>query len=117
MRSMRIRVSEPQIDVFEPLLLCCSLTVRPDGRLGIGPVSVARDEVLPSCDAARLKVVHEIPQRGPQDVMGEAWKPRDVNAECHVLFEREIPWHLAFHKRECSINHYPGPLDFVDRVR
>src|SRR5207245_4580125 len=76
-----------RIELFEPLLQGRSLAIRPNRRLGIGPRAPAGDEVLPRCDPPRLKIVHEIPQRGPQHMMREAREPRDIDAERPVPFQ------------------------------
>src|ERR1700722_9597593 len=70
MRSIRISVA-PEVKLFELLLHRRPLAVITNRGLGIGAVAPRRLKVVPGGDAARLKVVHEIPQRRPEHVMCE----------------------------------------------
>jgi hypothetical protein len=74
-------------------------------------------KILPRGDAARLEVVHEIPERGPQHVMREARKPGDVDAELQMLVQRKVAWQLSLHERERTFYSRTRGLDFLNRVR
>src|SRR5450631_1099276 len=69
-----------EVEIFKLLLHGCPFAILTDGRFRVGFVAPALKEVFPGGSAARLKIVHEIPQRRPKDVMGKARKPGDVYA-------------------------------------
>src|SRR4249919_1770650 len=95
-RSIRMLVSTG-IQLFEFLLHGGAFAVLADGGLGVWLVAMLCLEIVPGSDAARLEIIHEIPERRPQHVVGEAREPSDVDAQLQVLVERKVARQLALH--------------------
>src|SRR5271169_1933586 len=79
-----------KIAFFELALLLETLFIR--SRLGarVRAILARLFEFLPRGDAVGLKLLHEIPQSGPNHLMGEARIPRNRHAQRQVLVEAEI---------------------------
>src|SRR5262249_1008523 len=115
-RSMRMSVAA-EVALLQRLLPVAAFAVRADAGLGIRSVLPLLLEVLPRRDAALLEVGHEIPQRRPQHMVGEAGEPGDVHAQLPVLVEREIARQLALHERERPFDRRTRLPDLVHRMR
>jgi hypothetical protein len=66
--------------------------------MGIGPALPTGLKGVPRGQAARLKVLPEVPQRCVHDLMGERGIPRDVYPQGLMLVEAQILGELAPHE-------------------
>src|ERR1700746_1173383 len=79
-----------KIALFELALLFETLFVRSGVRARVGAVPARLLELLPGSDALLLKLLHEIPHRCPNYLMGKPGIPGDRDAERQMLVEPEI---------------------------
>ena len=86
-------------------------------RVRIGSALPTGLKGLPRGQAARLKGLHEVPQRCVHDFMRERGIPGDVHAEGLVLVEAQIPGELAPHEREGASDAGARLLNFLHRMR
>ena len=56
---------DAEIELFQRLLFCGAFAVDADARIGIGLLLALLLEILPRGNAARLEILHKIPQRRP----------------------------------------------------
>src|SRR6516162_7121329 len=97
--------------LFETLLIGSRLGAR------VGAILARPLEFLPGSDAVRLKLLHEIPQRRPNHLMGEARIPSDRDAEGEMLVEAELARQAALHERKRALDDRPSAPDLVLRMR
>src|SRR5271167_529718 len=106
-----------KIALFELALFLETFFLR--SRLGTrrGAILMHPFEFLPCGDALRLKLLHEIPQRRPNHLMGEARIPGDRHAKGEMLVEPEIVRQPPLHERERAGDDGAGTPDLVLRMR
>jgi len=98
-----------------PLLRAAFAIIRHFG-LKVGPISAAFDKGIPRLHAFGLEGRHEVPKRGPGNVVGETRIPGDGDAERQMLVKIEVAVELPFHEGKRPCDGGAGCFDLVDRM-
>src|SRR5439155_8689234 len=106
-----------RVALFELELLLAALAR--GGNVGdrVAARRMLRLEFVPGRNTTRLECAHEIGERGPDHMVGEARIPGDVYAEREVLLGREVARQLALHEREHALHGGARLPDLVGRMR
>src|SRR5271156_6235981 len=115
-RDLSSAIARRKIALLQHLLFCSAFAILRRLGSGIGLVTAALDKGVPGLHATRLERGHEVPQRRPGDVVGEARIPGDGDAERQMLVEIEIAAELALHERKRPGYRGARRCDFVGRM-
>src|SRR5262249_30082666 len=102
-----------KIALFKLALFFQTLLVRSGLGTGVGTIPMRLLELFPGGDAFRLKLLHKVPHRRPNHLMGKPRIPGNRRPERQMLVEPKIARQLSLHERERALDHGAGPTDLV----